>query len=171
MSEEASVAKIPTLDPAEMDRLKTQAQHIETGITANITRLKDEADHNRSMAFSLRIVIAALSAITTVLVGISGKPIIGEQNAQYLSMLTLVVSATISVIAAWDAFFTFRDVWILFSQGIQDLYGLERELHYLEANGNLTGPRLDDIFKRFQGILDDTNRSWGRRRSSFRGHV
>jgi hypothetical protein len=165
------VAKTPNLDSAEMDRLKTQAQHIEACIKENIGRLKDEADHNRSMAFGLRIVIAALSATTTVLVGISGKPIIGEKNAQYLSMLTLVVSATISVFAAWDAFFTFRDVWILFSQGIQDLYGLERELHYLEVNGNQTGPRLDDIFKRVQRIIDDTNRSWGRRRSSVRGHV
>ena len=146
---------------------KSKRRTSRNDIAANIKRLEGEADHNRLWAFRLRITVAVLSAVTTVLVGISGKSIIVEPYVQILSIVTLVVSATISVIAAWDAFYSFRDIWILFSEGIQGLYALQRELKYVKVDGN-SEPRLDDIFKRFQKIVDDTSRSWGRRRAALR---
>lgn len=113
---------------------------------------------NRNRAFQLKMSMTGLSATTTVLIGISGKSIISELVGQILSIVALLTSAIATIIGAWDAFFSHREMWVAYTEAFHDLRRLQSEIGYSE--GDITQAEVDILFQRFQIINESMDATW-----------
>jgi uncharacterized membrane protein len=112
---------------------------------------------NKFLAFGLKISIAALSAATTVLLGISyqGKP------DNLFKNIALGLSALGAVIAAWDAFFKHRMLWLRYTVAANRMRALREEIRYqLLRDKGMKEELTDKFFAQYQTIIAEANNSW-----------
>ena len=123
-------------------------------MTGKIKFLQRSSSKNGHKAFCLKIAAATLGAITTVLIGASGK--LPQDYSNYLSIASLVTSAAVSVLAAWEAFFGYGDLRVTRANAAKAIYRVRDELEYAEASPEgLSKHELDELFQRFQKVLRD----------------
>jgi hypothetical protein len=108
--------------------------------------------------FRFTLGTATLSAMTTVLIGLSRT--FAEQT--WLSALALVTSAGITVLGAWDGFFRHRDLWVQKTDSWMALQSLQSNLQFakLKTGGSLSAEQIDDFYKRFDRIVMAEHELW-----------
>jgi hypothetical protein len=112
---------------------------------------------NKFWAFGLKVSVAALGAATTVLLGVSysGKP------DNLFKNIALGLSALSAVIAAWDAFFNHRMLWLRYTVAANRLRSLKEEIKYqLMRDNELEREAADKLFAHYQEIIADVNNAW-----------
>ncbi|WP_042386577.1 SLATT domain-containing protein [Streptacidiphilus melanogenes] len=128
-------------------------------ITAAIKRYQ-KGDRRR--AFALQMATVTLSACSTVLLGVR----VGDPGRQVLLDIALGISAFVTVLAAWDAFFAHRSLWIQASQTVLHLESLDREIRFY-SEGLTEGPDPDvaeAFLKRLDEILREHHDAWAKLR-------
>lgn len=126
-----------------------------------IYRARRQRDKRK--AFFLQMATVVLSATITVLLGL--RVVGGVQ--QGLANAALVLGALITVLAAAEAFFGHRGLWLLRTETVRDLEGLSRHLEYYDAGFSAMSPHLRDMafFEReFDQILANDHTAWLRLR-------
>jgi len=124
-------------------------------IDHSVKWFRDARRRNRRNAFLLRFGTAALSAATTVVLGLQGF----ETYRVLLKNVALILSASVTVIAAWESFFNHRELWVRYTATLGLLRGLQSDLEYACA-GNIQAEGLDVFHDRLNAILRETNASW-----------
>ncbi len=112
---------------------------------------------NKFLAFGLKISIAALGAATTVLLGISysGKP------DNLFKNIAIGLSALSAVIAAWDAFFNHRVLWLRYTVAANKMRALREEIRYqLSRDMGMKEEIADKFFAQYQMIIAEINNAW-----------
>jgi hypothetical protein len=140
-------------------------------INANIEELKD--DINRRICFEKRridrdrresllfaVYLGVVSAITTVCIGI-GKFLPGSNNI--FGIVSLIASASVTVISAWDGIFHFKKIWISSDMTHKELLDLDMDIRHSEkSSSGITQDQANQFYSRFKKIENDNNERYHR---------
>ena len=113
--------------------------------------------------FYYTLVTATLSALTTILIGVG--QIFGNK---WLSILALITSAGITVVAAWDGYLRSRELWIQKTDTWMALENLDSNIRYAKAKfgENLTENQVDEFYSRFDKAVMGEHDLWKKVRST-----
>lgn len=120
---------------------------------------------DKRKAFVLQMATVTLSATITVLLGVRVTG--GAQ--QTLADAALALGALITVLAASEAFFSHRGLWILRTETVRNLETLRRHIGYYEAGLNGASPESSDVDRygaELDQILANDHTAWQRLRES-----
>jgi uncharacterized membrane protein YcjF (UPF0283 family) len=114
---------------------------------------------DKRKAFALQLATVTLSATVTVLLGLRTS----EETRAWLLNVALVLGALITVLAAAEAFFSHRRLWVLRTATVRRLEALSRhvDFHAAVADGQPVDTRasaacLDEL----DAIIFDDQKSW-----------
>ena len=135
---------------------KETLEYLEKELAEQITGFDSSRVFFRSQLFKFTMATAVLSAATTVLIAV--ERII---EFEMLSIITLICSASITVIAAWDQFVRSRELWIQKTDTWMELQNLQARIKYEKAkSGKLTQLQIDTFYDRFDRILMGEHNTW-----------
>jgi Protein of unknown function (DUF4231) len=120
---------------------------------------------DKRKAFFLQMATVTLSATITVLLGVR---VTGDAQ-QTLADAALALGALITVLAAAEAFFGHRGLWILRTETVRNLETLNRQINYYESglDGAPAESRDVDRYRaELDHILTNDHISWQRLRQS-----
>ena len=142
---------------------KSQFDVVKAAVDNNIESFRTKRDFNRARAFRLRLTIVAIGALTTIILGL--KPYASfEHNDSILSSVALVLSGSIPIFAAWEAFFDHRWLWVRYTGTLNSLYAIRDELDFAHAAGEVKKSELDALFARLQRTLEEVDTEWTKKR-------
>jgi Protein of unknown function (DUF4231) len=119
---------------------------------------------DKRKSFALQMATVALSATITVLLGLRVEA--GLQRT--LANVALVLGALVTVLAAMEAFFNHRGLWVSRSVTVRRLEELRRRTDYRLAglaDGEVQPAVVDELLARLDQIVADDQRAWLRLRS------
>jgi len=125
-----------------------------------VSRYQREAAIYKQQAFRLRIISVFLAAIITVLLGLKLQNV---ELANGFSNVALVLSAAITVLSAYEAFFDPRSLWVRETVTFARLKDLQRDLRFWTSGldpESINSEALDMFKNRLDSILDDTLKYW-----------
>ncbi|MCQ0092920.1 SLATT domain-containing protein [Roseovarius sp. M141] len=111
----------------------------------------------------IRTATILLSGAVTVILGLKASPWVAI-NTDLTANIALVLSAFAAFLAAAEAAYDFRWTWINYTLTMTRLYGLEDNLQYKRAAGEVTQEDLDAVFAEFSDTLAGVNEKWSKRR-------
>jgi len=119
---------------------------------------------DKRKAFALQMATVTLSAIITVLLGLrTSDPI-----RTWLLNIALVLGALITVLAAAEAFYTHRRLWVLRTTTVRRLETLSRHLNFHTAGSDVMA--TDDMLRGYLAELDsiivEDQKAWHHLRDS-----
>jgi Protein of unknown function (DUF4231) len=120
---------------------------------------RDSRDYKRQ-ASRLKLVSVFLSAIVTVLLGLKLND---EALSIALSNGALVLSAAITVLSAYEAFFDPRALWVRETVTFARLKDLQRDLRFWAAgreSEDLDPAEVEKFKLRLDAVLEDTLKYW-----------
>ena len=84
------------------------------------------------------------------------------------AILSLICSAAITVVAAWDGFLRSRDLWVQKTDTWMSLQNLEARINYAKAKVGemLPQEQVDEFYKHFDQILMGEHELWKKIRST-----
>lgn len=126
-----------------------QLAFVEAEVQAKATFYLGKRAIDRRRAFSLQIATVALSGTITTLLGLR----LADPIRQWLTNIALVLGALLTVLAAWDAFYSHRGLWLLRSDTVQDLETLSRKIAYYRI-GLAGGAAAPEHSQRFLAELE-----------------
>jgi hypothetical protein len=122
----------------------------------------------------LKIYSAVIAAVTTVVLGLGSSALFtGMETAffkgtavPYFSVAALVLSASVTVLSAWEAFGGYDWKWIRYRATLADLYELKDDLYMSKLQTKpIPADQVQLFYERLKQILRETNTEWSRRRS------
>lgn len=128
------------------------SKHLETAI-------KDHGGHrtrHKYIALGLKMSTSALGGCVTVLLGWQNP----EPFATTLKNAALVLSALITVLSAYDAFFEPRKLWVRETLMLNSLNDLQRKWKLEIAAGNVGPDTVKAYSDDFHGILTKSLNDW-----------
>lgn len=115
-------------------------------------------DDRRKAAF-IAIYMGVVSAITTVCIGI--VTFVSDKYSNLFGIVSLLSSASVTVVAAWDGIFHHKKLWINWVVMLNELYELENDIRHTEATSNVvTQEQINTFYSRYKKIMRDTNERW-----------
>jgi hypothetical protein len=131
--------------------------HQELGRQLAAYRRRRKRDKRK--AFGLQMATVTLSATITVLLGVRATGTTQERLAD----VALALSAIITVLAAAEAFFAHRGLWILRTETVRNLEAFARRLDYFQAglDGQPPDPAtVEELQAELDGILAADHTAW-----------
>lgn len=141
---------------------EAQLEYVAGEVRRILAAVKRHQNGDRRRAFGLQMATVALSACSTVLLGVR----VGDPGRQVLLDVALGLSALITVLAAWDAFFSHRSLWIQGSGTVMRLESLDRDITFYSV-GLSGSPRPEDVrafLERLDEILREHHEAWAKLR-------
>lgn len=113
--------------------------------------------------FRFMIASALLSATTTILIGV-GQIL----DLKWMAILSLMTSAGLTVIAAWDQFLSSRDLWVQKTDAWMALMNLKSNIDYEKSKLGtpLQQSQVDEFYARFEKILMGEHEIWKKARAT-----
>jgi len=137
-----------------------QLQYLLKEIDDLVARYKDESSYYKKVAFRLKLISVLLAALITILLGIK---LTNTEYAASINNISLILSASITVIGASEAFFDPRSLWVRETVTFVRLKDLQRDVLFWSAGkeeNDLDVNKLDSFKSRLDRILDDTLKYW-----------
>ncbi|MEV4557142.1 SLATT domain-containing protein [Kitasatospora sp. NPDC049285] len=156
-----------TIESAAAER---QLAWLETELDAELVERRRRRDWDRGRALTLQLATVGLSALVTVLLGLK----VAEPAARVLADVALVVGALVTVLAAWAAFFSYRNLWIQRADTVHRLAVLRRRLTLLRAETGGAAPdpvRAAELIDEYHRVLQEAHESWVRLRQTETGPI
>lgn len=138
------------------ERLSWLQQEVDT----LVHRYQRESEQYKQEAFRLKIVSVFLAAVVTVLLGLKLQ---NTKLAEWFSNVALVLSTTITVLSAYEAFFDPRALWVRETVTFARLKDLQRDLRFWASGRepeSIDAESLDRFKLRLDAILDDSLKYW-----------
>jgi hypothetical protein len=135
---------------------KSQRNIVEDQLQMLIKGFEKERDKHKSRGLLLKLSTAGLAAIATVLLGWQEAPAF----ATSFKNLALVANALITLLAAYEAFFEPRKLWVRETAVLNKLKDVRRELEVELAEGDPSPARLHSYVDRVTEILKSSLDSW-----------
>ncbi|MBD2107803.1 DUF4231 domain-containing protein [Nodosilinea sp. FACHB-13] len=136
-----------------------KSEFLKQKIEKQISSFKRRKEHNQTKAVRTKLISILLAASTTVLLGLKG---LNESGQLIVQNLAFVLSAAVTFVTGLDAYFDHQGLWVRYQGTLNDLYELKTDLEYLlvHAAGEVPENELDQLYRRYQVILRDTNSTW-----------
>ncbi|HZF11790.1 MAG TPA: SLATT domain-containing protein [Thermoanaerobaculia bacterium] len=141
---------------------KESLEYLEEQLAAQIASFDSSRQYFRTQQFRFTMATAVLSSATTIL--IAAEKII---DFKLLSLVALVCSAAITVVAAYDQFLRSRDLWVQKTDAWMELKNLEANMNYSKIRtAELTQEEIDKFYDRFDRILMGEHEAWKKVRAA-----
>jgi len=139
---------------------------LEQDIKDRITSFKKRTSGNKKKAAWVVILSSFISALTTILIGISS--IVSGDNPEYsrfLNIIALITSSSLPILLSWDTFFNHKKLWVQYTDTLTKLYDLEADFQHLKKNFEENKREIDqnvvnEIYMKYKDILQNTNQNW-----------
>jgi len=139
---------------------------LEQDVKDRITSFRKRTDGNKKKAARVVILSSFISALTTILIGISS--IVSSDNpefSKFLNILALITSSSLPILLSWDTFFNHKKLWVQYTDTLTKLYDLEADLKHLRKNSEdkkmeIEQKMVNEFYMRYKDILQNTNQSW-----------
>jgi hypothetical protein len=143
------------------DHTDGQLAYVERVVRAQLAWRSRRRDLDRRQAFVLQVATVSLSALITVLLGLRGV----DPVRDWLADIALVLGALVTVLAAWAAFFSHRDLWLQRSDTVHQLMLLVLEIEFHRAGP--PGREPDEVaaarfMAEYRRIADLDHEEWKR---------
>jgi hypothetical protein len=141
-----------------------RAAFLRAELDRQLARASTQRSRDKGKAFRLQMATVALSATITVLLGIR----VGTRAQPVLANVALACGALVTVLAAYEAFYNHRGLWVNRTVTVQRLYDLRRRVEYRLAglvDGEVQPDVVDELFAQLNQILVDDDQAWLRLRS------
>jgi len=137
--------------------------YLETELKEQIAAFDDSRKYFRRQQRNFTIATSVLSALTTIFIGT--EKILGYE---VLSILALICSAAITVVAAGDQYLRSRELWIQKTDAWMALQNLQAQIEYKKAKVGLPFSQtvVDELYSRFDKIIMREHESWKTVRNS-----
>jgi ABC-type multidrug transport system fused ATPase/permease subunit len=120
---------------------------------------------DKRKSFALQMATVVLSATITVLLGLR----VGTGLQRTLANVALVLGALVTVLAAMEAFFNHRGLWVARTVTVRRLEELRRQIDYQLAglaDGEVVPEVVDGLLARLDQIVAEDQQAWLRLRST-----
>lgn len=130
---------------------------LEIWINQRIDSFDERRKFYRTGTYRFTLITAGLSSITTILIGLGQS-----DSTTIISVISLITSASISFLSAWESLYGHRQRWIQNNDTLMKLYALNSDLQYqkVRSGNNLTPEEIDQFYNRYQRILQLANERW-----------
>ncbi|GIF26636.1 hypothetical protein BJ973_001081 [Actinoplanes tereljensis] len=138
-------------------------QLVERHLSRGIDNIRGSRNYYRRGAQLQTVMLAVLSAATTLLIGLNAI----YHNAALVAFSLLTAGLT-TVASAWTSWFGFRQLWAANTVTLTRLWGLRDQIDYDKAKSENELPIeiVDKYHERLQEIFADHNQEWKKIRSS-----
>lgn len=161
------------IDPASVDRplvdehASATSRLLRTELERQIAYFNRSRERDKRKAQFLQVSTVALSATITVLLGIRA----GDEARNVFANIALTCGAIVTVLAAFDAFYNHRQLWIIRAHTVAELNVLRRRWLFHEAGTHGKPERIrEDTVAEFAAelnrILAADEASWQRLRKA-----
>jgi len=122
--------------PAYSPDPQQQLAWLDHELDLQLSAYRHRRERDKHKAFALQLATVTLSATITVLLGLRTTGTVQQRLAD----IALALGAIITVLAAAEAFFTHRGLWLLRTHTVRDLETLRRHLDYYRAGLGTQAP-------------------------------
>jgi hypothetical protein len=153
-SDYRSGAKVNQMD------LGLKLRYLELELDTLIQRFKQMRNKEKLSAFSVKIIVLVLSAISTILLGLHLK---NPQLRDLFKNIAFVLGVLIGLCNALEAFCDFRALWLKRSVTLARLYTIQRNLSFYvlgAGTDELAEKKLADFKDQINMILDEDIKVW-----------
>lgn len=133
---------------------------LKSDISWDINSLRTNKKLDKRKILLVTIGIAAISALTTTLLGITKFVFHDFENG--FNAAALCLSALITVISTWDSIFQHKKLWINSAMTLNELYSLDADIRHVEANGSVDQQLINQFYERYKEIKNRTNQQWSK---------
>ena len=135
----------------QLDVLKTQ-------LANQIQGFKERRKHNQRNATIAKALTIIFGFGITVLLGLD----VADWLKPIFTNIALVLGASVSMLAAWDAFANYRSFWLRYTFTYTQLLSLrsEIEFEFPENSDNISEAAVKKLYRKYQSILEETNEYW-----------
>ncbi|MEY9855075.1 hypothetical protein ABH935_000674 [Catenulispora sp. GAS73] len=153
---EASAGPGGAVAQADLD---ARWQFLRQEVARQLASYRRRRRRDKRKAFALQMATVTLSATVTILLGLRTS----DATRAWMLNIALVLGALITVLAAAEAFFTHRRLWVLRTGTVRRLETLGRHLDFYSAGvgGRPTDPAvLGDCLAELDAIIAEDQRAW-----------
>jgi hypothetical protein len=139
--------------------LDARWQFLRDEVDRQLTQFGRRRRRDKRKAFALQMATVTLSAVVTVLLGLRAA----DATRTVLLNIALVLGALITVLAATEAFFTHRRLWVLRTATVRRLETLSRHVAFYSAGvgGRATAAaELTSCLAELDAIIFDDQKAW-----------
>jgi hypothetical protein len=135
---------------------KQQMDYFSETISHCISLYDKKRQKNKFLALGINLTSTAFEAATTILLGLR----VNADTKTRLANVALGLSASITLLNTWDAFFNHKALWLRFTVATQSLRGVQEEMEYLRSKGEFTESQIDSLHRKFKRVVLAINRDW-----------
>lgn len=140
-------------------RIDANIEQTKADIDARIIWAKASRKDDKKKSAFVAIYMGVVSAITTVCIGIVS--FLPDTYSDFFGIISLLSSASLTVIVAWDGIFHHKKLWINAAITLNELYELEADIRHTEAGENgVSQEQANDFYARYKTIMKETNERW-----------
>jgi hypothetical protein len=149
---------------------KSKTDYLRNHLDTQIDEFNARRRRDKKKAVRAKVVQASAGAAVTVILGLDNTALgFSTTTDARLKTLALFLSAAVTIVAAWDAFFDHRSLWIRYAGVLAGLRAIRAELEYLTSDpDSINETELDGLFRRTQALLESANLSWQQLRAAER---
>lgn len=151
---------VPYDRPVSLDLLRKD-------IDERAEKLRRDCAADKRLARRLALSAVVLSAMTTITLGL---PPFSEDASVQLEVTALVLSTSVTVLAATATFLKPDQLWVISARAMVEMYDLRDDLKHAEKTESANQEVLRVFYARYKAILARRNASWSSaRREGARG--
>lgn len=135
---------------------------LERDLQGRIENFKEISQSNKKKTHFYVMSTAILSSLTTIMIALSQYP---NDYTVYLSALALLVSASLSILTAWDGLYNHKKLWTSYVTALVQLYDLQADIQHLKAKSEVEQKIINMLYARYKGIIGEVNDNWLKLRS------
>jgi hypothetical protein len=127
-------------------------------LAKQIEGFKERRKKNQRNATALKVLTMVFGFGITVFLGLD----VTDSLKPIFSNIAFLLGASVTLLASWDAFFSYRSFWFRYTFTYTQLLALrsEIEFEFPENSSNITEVNVQKLYKKFQSILEETNEYW-----------
>jgi hypothetical protein len=132
---------------------------------------KKKRNRSRDLSNAIKFTSISLGGLVTVLIGL--KPLL-ENNAisKWLPAVTLILSAFLTSLGAWEAFADHRWKWIRYRATLSSLYTIQEDFCFRRMNTQqLTLGDITEYYTQMRNAVHETNQEWMSQRGNSIGNA
>jgi amino acid transporter len=132
---------------------------LKQNLAETIQKLQKKIKMSKTKSTFIVMYGALASGITTILIGLSTYSVFGKYTT-YLTIAALIVSATLTIVQAWDGLFHHKRLWIIQSEVLNKFKNLSQDLSHIESTKQFDQGLINDCYKQYKEIYDTWNSEW-----------
>lgn len=137
-------------------------QFLKSQIDERVISISKNRNYYRKIAFNSHMGTAVLSAIIGLALGLN---ICEKTGHEITRILSIILTSTIAILNAYQAFFNHKELWIENNQALNNFYHLKFDIEFAEkSEGDLSVQTIEEYKRRYQEILDELNKTWVKNR-------